>query len=121
MFEYTKITENNLKDLEKKVKKLNKRAVKIGCPEMEIKIVKEYFKKIEEDGDGRPLVNPFYIKVYDVEIHGDTPKYDGWVFVAVITGYPSGENVIHKSPFLKEDVDVSSYRNKKSYCDHCKT
>lgn len=120
MFEYYNISENDIQDLEKKVKKLNKRAVKIGCPELEIEITNEHYRKIDHDDNDVPLVNPYYIKVWDVFIHGETPKYDGWKFVAVITGYPSGDNVVHKSPFIG-DVDVSKYRNEKSFCDHCKT
>lgn len=120
-FQFEGVPETGVSQLKDKVKKLNKRALKIGVPEMEIEVFNERYRKITEDYKGFKLVNPYYIKIWDVNIYGETPQYDGYKFVAVITGYPSGDNVIHKSPFLKEDVDVTEYRNKKSFCDHCKT
>lgn len=120
-FEYTGVTEQDVEYLKDRVKKLNKRARKLNCPEMTVEVKNERPYKVYNDLLGNFLANPYWIKIYDFEIHGDTPKYDGWEFLASITGYPNGQNIVHKAPFAGEDVDVSKYRNEKSFCDHCKT
>lgn len=126
MREYNGLYEFQVKELRDKVNKLNKRAKKIGCPELTLEITDEYVLPEKEYAygwgtyDERNYITR-YVTFYDVTIDGETPSYDGWYFVAVITGFPDGQNIIHKSPFLEKNVDVTEYRNKKSFCDHCKT
>ena len=121
MYEYSGIFDVDVNQLRKKVEKLNKRARKIGCPEMELVVDREYQETFYYDDYGHRLVQPRVYNLYDVTIHGETPSYDGWYFVGVITGYPNGQNVITKAPFLKKELDVTGFRDRENYCDHCKT
>jgi len=121
MFEYSGLFDVDVNQLQKKVEKLNKKARKIGCPEMELVIDNEYQKTFHHDADGHRYLQPRVYNMYDVTIHGETPSYDGWYFVGVITGYPNGQNVIAKSPFLDKDIDITEFRERENFCDHCKT
>ena len=122
MFEYTKVEEYGVNTLKDKVKKLNRRAKKIGVDELTINVSEPYFI-VDPD---YPEYNPIktYIEVYDVEIVGELPQYEDWVFLATVEGYPNGQNILYKNPLFIEvhgDIDIDHYRNEKSYCDHCKT
>lgn len=123
MFEYKAVEEPGLEILRKKVKKLNKKAEKIGFAPLEMEVSDFYW--VEEPRSEYEQHKPVtYLKVYDVEIHGDLPKYDNWVFLATIEGYPNGQNIIYKNPMFIEvhgDINIENYRSEKSYCDHCKT
>ena len=116
-----------LATLEKKVAKLNKRANKIGCPEMTVKVVREWDDKEMVPGvsyhiDGAMDWSGRYIKMFEVELEGDAPKINGWQFLAAITHMPAG-NIIRQTPVaIEEEIPVDKkYRDAASDCDHCKT
>lgn len=113
--------------LEAKVAKLNKRARKIGCPEMEVKIVREWNKKemvpdISFEIDGSMRWSGRYIKMFEVELVGDPPKINGWEFIAALTHSPAG-NIIRQTPLaIRQGLEIDKkYRNTASNCDHCQT
>ncbi|MFW6046309.1 MAG: hypothetical protein ACOCP4_00700 [Candidatus Woesearchaeota archaeon] len=125
MLEYYEVNDYGLKTLSEKIEKLNKKAKKIGVSELSIEVSNPY---IIEDPETKAYeyAPKKYIRVYDVFVHGELPKYNDWIFVARIEGYPNGNNVIHTSPkvfenFDIEEDDIEKYRTKKSFCDHCKT
>lgn len=118
---FEKLYSNEVDSLKHKVEKLNKRAKKIGCPEMSVKVIKEYTEKVDFNDAGYRLLTPRIVTFYDAELVGEPPKYDGWEFLATVVGYPNGKNMLKRNPFADQDIDISQYREAKSYCDHCRT
>jgi hypothetical protein len=52
-----------------------------------------------------------------LEIEGETPKYKGWTFVAVLQ-HLDGENIVRALP---GETVPETYRNRGPVCDHCRT
>jgi hypothetical protein len=95
--------------VEQSIKKINKRAIKLGLSPVSIKIVRTEWIK-----DDKKVPQLFNI----ITVHGESPKIDGWNFVGSI----DRENGV---PIIK-DVPGSigipaSYRHTAGICDHCGT
>lgn len=104
--------------LEAKFEQVNKRAKKLGVPEIKLTIVKTWDRPLyDEDGHkdewGRTE------KVHTVKVIGDTPKLAGWDFLATIE-HKEGGNVIRAVPGAKEEDIKQFYEAKPHYCDWCK-
>ena len=113
--------------LDAKVAKLNKRCAKIGCPLMEVKVVKEWQEKemvpdLSYEIDGSMTWSGRYIQMFELELVGEPPKINGWEFIAALTHTPAG-NIIRRTPLAieKELAPDAKYRKAVSACDHCQT
>ena len=126
--ELHEISEWNMARLEQKIATLNRRAVKIGCPEVEIKIhdtrlkhdpsVVERFvnarnrSPIGEEWDEIPM-----IKIHDVEIVGEGPKIEGYRFVGTLDHYTiPGKVIVNTVP--GETVPAEFFESDAT-CAHC--
>lgn len=117
MAEFTgKVHESNLDKVEQVVKKLNKRANKLGLVPLTIKVG----PAIPEEDPDTHKVNVYH----DVMILGESPVIAGWHLVAVINHFIDTSiseagytNLIRVVP--GENLP-ESYRNSKPECDHCK-
>lgn len=120
MYEYTAVPMEGFETLKDKVKKLNKRAKKIGYGELSIEASEPYFIKHWDE----IYLNNWWEKVCDVIIKGEMPQYKNWIFVGTVEGYPNGKNILYINPKIvekiRENVDIEKYRSEKSHCDHCK-
>ena len=102
------IFEQNMESFEKKIKKLQRKADKIGNGTIGFKVVGESFKRIE---------NATY-KMIHVEITGaEAPRIDGWEFVATII-HQGEKNIINKIPTFENEIP-NIYRTRNSICEHC--
>ncbi|MCB7128561.1 MAG: hypothetical protein J3T61_03360 [Candidatus Brocadiales bacterium] len=108
------IPEANLSYLTERVEKLNKRARKLGVAEIVVTIDSENTTL----GEKRDEITDEVIRVirwYPVTIEGQTPKFEGWTFLASLTPTPEGTlaAVTPGQTLPKEyyDADLS--------CDHC--
>jgi len=113
-----------------KIAKLNKRAEKIGCPPMSLKVLEEYrvarcvSAMTGDEFWSRDLESPMctgsYAKMYTVQLVGEPPIINGWEFLAALTHTQSG-NIIRQTPVaIEQELNFAeTYRNAPSACEHC--
>jgi len=103
-----KIYEANLAGLVARLEKLNTRCARLGAAPITWNILSVEDVPIE----GQPgLVE----RVVNLDVTGETPKFNGWSFVATLNHTVEG-NVVRAVPGL--DVPVQ-FRNRQPVCDHC--
>jgi len=66
------------------------------------------------DSDGNPCLDVYYAVTIDAE----TPKINGWTFVATIDHSTSAGNIIRNNPNAACEIP-EMYRTVKPVCDHC--
>lgn len=104
--------------LKASVQKLNKRATKLGVPQItvtdtgrfeDVNVYKAHPYEHEVD----------YVERYlFVSVTGSAPKFAGWSLAAVVEHTEEG-NLLRKSPDCK--VELTPFRTGAPRCDHCKT
>lgn len=130
-----RVPEENFKELEAKFAKLARRAAKLGCGPLDLKVVGEEKHKqigiLGEIGGTRKTVGDDYklqrgeyvaglrvIKL--VEVTGSAPKLNGWTFIATLQHSTDSEvGTIIRSVPGQGDLPLK-YREAKPVCDHCK-
>ena len=125
-----RVYESNKEQLDYRIARLNKRARKLGCPE--IKLIEHgtedepvYEKDI--DGEtrfvgGRPAIK-CYRRILLITVEGSAPKIAGWEFIAVIEPTVDEEgkvlgNILRGVPGATKQVP-EKYRTAGNNCDHC--
>jgi hypothetical protein len=108
------IPEANLSYLTERVEKLNKRARKLGVAEIVVTIDSENVTTSEKRDEITDEVVRI-IRWYPVTVEGQSPKFEGWTFLASLTPTPEGTLAAvtpgQKLPKEYYDADLS--------CDHC--
>jgi hypothetical protein len=103
------IHEKNMIAFKEKVEKLNKKALKLDFPAItfnELEVITKIDEKTKE-------VDRFY----KIELNGDSPKLNGWKFVARLETI-KGEK--HNLVFVAPNENIPTiYRETGSQCDHC--
>lgn len=126
-----KISDSRFGEFEAKIAKLNRRAVKLGCPETTYKVIGTETRFENERGqevpdpalnvgirwnDEEPVFTFLRTRMV-VEMTGVAPSYDGWEFLGKIEKLPTG-NVLSAVP--GKEIPVA-YNSAEPACDHCKT
>lgn len=107
-----KIPARNLETLQTKLEKLNKKAVKLNCPPITLKVVATVTEYKRKNGHEYPIV------YHTVEVTGMQPKLDGgYIFVGTIEHIEN--QVILRS--VPSQVIPETYQKATNYCDHCQT
>lgn len=100
----------NLGYLQSRFEKLNKKAKKLGVPEIGFTVLDEIIHKDE--------FGVIVGKSFEVEIFGETPKLPGgWNFLGTLQHTPEG-NILRSVPH-QEIPEI--YRDMPCKCDHCQT
>jgi hypothetical protein len=108
------IPKHNYLALQARLAVLNRRAMKLGCLEVGIKIIREFEVERKSQNTGAK-----YMVVYlEVEPFGESPRLDGWRLIACVEPLESGENLVRVVPGAECPV---KYRDTDTSCDHCKT
>jgi hypothetical protein len=94
------------------IRRLNKRAVKLGLAEITYRVVdrRVVVRRAGYSDEWREFL-------CTVEVVGKSPKLDGWRIAGVIE-HLSGGNLLRDSG---AGVDLSVYRDDGAHCDHCNT
>lgn len=104
------IPAENMEKLEKKLKSLNKKAMRAGTAQLKLVVVSE---TAEKQGDG-------YVNVYkQVVVEGEPPKISGWTFLARLDHNvdPSGaSNLVYVMP---GQILPEQFRSRGANCEHC--
>lgn len=122
------IAEGNMDRLHKALKRMNKRADKIGCPHVtvishgtkevhdpvQVAYLADYLQRPVSAAD---LLNIPLIKLVEVEIVGEGPKIEGWKFVGTLDHYTiPGKVIVNTVP---GEAVPEQYFNVEPSCDHC--
>ena len=108
------IPSRNFLRLQAEIKKLNKRAEKLGTEPVVLTVLES---KTETQTD--PIFGFEYQEVYHVcTVEGESPKLGGWTLVAAIEPVPNGENLVREIP---GEGCPKRYRKASMGCDHCRT
>jgi hypothetical protein len=102
----------NFPALVEAIEKLNRRAPKLGCTPIELRVVREY--EVEKVRETTRLT--YRQKRMEVEVIGETPKFEGWSLLASIEKLETGENMVRTVP---GKTVPESYRYTDTHCDHC--
>jgi len=114
-----RLTEEEIRVVQAKLRKLNRRAAKIGCAPLRLSIGEE----IAEEGGSVP---GFLLRfVFPVSIEGEVPAIDGWSFLAkidYIRDRSSGEKETKKILRSLPGATVADEfrQTDGSRCDHCR-
>lgn len=102
------IHERNLAQLQLQVTKLTRRALRLKLPPITLTIGQH--TNVPHPDNANEL-----LRVFAVEVTGDTPRINGWSFVASIL-HDEGNNVVRKvqGETLPDDIHTRS-----SMCEHC--
>lgn len=127
------IPAENMPGLFTKIEKLSKKSVKLIGKPIALDVLREvrkphmvqsqpgnpgprdaqgYVQKLDDDG------NLCWDVWYDVTIDAETPKINGWTFVATIDHSAVSGNIIRSAPNANCDIP-EMYRSVKPICDHC--
>lgn len=115
-----KIPAQNLENLQDRIAKLQKRAAKLGVPEIVLRV--SGLKKEEvavRDHNGKPVTKTRVY--YEVEVQGEAPKYAGWTLVAALQ-YIAGNGENEAAMFIRTvpgQTLPESFRHADQKCDHC--
>ncbi len=100
----------NVRELARKIEKLNRKARRRGFPEIQVTL-----------GEFMTCVGKREVQVRRlVTIEGDRPRFSGWQVTAVLDwGTLGGVDVlVHR---VTDDAMIPATAFDRSYCDHCKT
>lgn len=107
-----RIFAENLPALVRLAEKLNKRAAKLGLPPITVTKVGE--EEVENpDGVTMDLF-------YNIEISGETPRLNGWEFVATIQHAGEAGNILRVVPSHEGTLPEQFRTADAGNCDHCK-
>lgn len=106
------VLEENVPTLRKLVDKLNRKAAKHGLSGLGLS-VNIAARQVVEDGADVWYTVP-------VTVTGETPRLNGWQFVATIQHAGEAGNILRTVPTLDESLVIpESYRTIDPACDHC--
>lgn len=115
------IPEHNLPKLTERIEKLNRRASKLGCPQILYFVGDSYFLHLDRNGDETQDQTKAVrsIRMFKVAVVGESPKLNGWIFVAKLQ-HEDGANILRIAPTFEGQLP-QGYRTSASICDHCQT
>ena len=108
MIQTYKIPEENMENLQKKIKLLNNKSMKLVNTSITLTITGEEFIQNKETKEWNKLIL--------VEIRGEAPHWNGWEFIAVLQHDYSNGNIIRSAG---DQVIPIEYRTVPIKCDHC--
>ena len=113
MKETYRIPEQNLAKVTEAISKLNRKAQKLNCPEITLTETGT-FELVEIKNDHGKGTGTFD-KFLEIIVEGETPKYSGWTFIAVIE--PSTEGNFLRT--IPGESLPTEWRIIDQHCDHC--
>jgi hypothetical protein len=102
--------------LQHEIDKLNRRAQKLGVPEIDLIKEREFFRTVKDPNTDMETQE----KWFEVTVDGETPQVPGYKFLATIE-HKGGGNVIRLVPGNENVANLQDFHNATpDYCDHCK-
>lgn len=107
------IPEDGMSILRKKIKKLNRKAIKLGCGEVEI--INHGSKIVKTSKDGIDL--PVHHRYFEIEIKGEAPTLDGWRFIGTLD-FTDDIALVKSAPGQTIPEEYRVLKDARN-CDHC--
>ena len=125
------VSEGGFAYIRGEIDKLNKKATKYGVPPIELKVIKEVYKKVYTHNDLRRIVGmddttkkpeekENIVKYYLIKLDGKPPVVEGFEFIAKIEHTPAG-NILNFNPHASVKNLPPEYRTATQKCDVCLT
>jgi len=115
-----RIPEVNWEKFCDKIQDVNRKAQKLGVAEVVVTELGREIKTFEHrthHAQDEATVQRFKMQIMTVKVEGDTPRLNGWSFVAVIAPLPGGHNVVRVVP--GEELPENYRDGDHSVCEHC--
>lgn len=106
------IPARNFFTLEEAIEKLNRRANRLGCQPIMLRVVRRYVREKKSEATGLTYKQ----NRMEVEVIGESPKLEGWTLLAAVEMLDNGENLIRTVP---GQTVPEAYRQTDTHCDHC--
>ena len=109
------IPSSRVHELQVRIEKFNRRAIKLNLPESKLSFVAEtpILKKVLDENNRKVSVS-----FTPVTIDGDLPIIKGWKFCSVIDHLDANTHIVKS---ISEDSIPEEYRTRGPVCDHCHT
>jgi hypothetical protein len=123
---YYTIPANHLYYVSSRVEKLNKRAVRLNLPTIDLNILGERFIDKTPENKDSAVMSGGYVKpsvkilVYDVELTGASPRVGNFHFVATLQNIKTDDGVVNIIRSVPGEELPEEFRNASQTCDHCK-
>lgn len=127
------VSERGFNHVKEEIDKLNKKATKYGVPPIELKTIKEFYKKVFINGDGHIIrksenlqdVENFgetskIVKYFILKLDGKPPVVEGFEFIAKVEHTEVG-NILNFNPHASIKNLPIEYRTASQKCDVCQT
>jgi hypothetical protein len=112
------IPESNWFSFKSRFAKLQKKAEKLGVGgSIDYKVLQE--KHIWVDTGDSIFETGKKIKVFEIEVFGDAPKYQGWTFIGRLEHDQVIGTIVRSAP--GQTIPSKYYDAKHTNCDHCQT
>ena len=109
-----RVIEVNLEHLQGRIEKLNKRARKLGCQEIQVQVTNEEFIQVGMAGSDFTET----VKMLTVTVTGEAPVIAGWKFVATLQHEQTGTIL---RTVRGEEIPERYREADASVCEHCNT
>lgn len=111
------IPQPNMEYLEEKLTKLARKAARLDVGKISWRVVGQSTKLTPSTQFNLTSGGMVEVDYFEIEVIGDTPTIDGWMYVATLQHTPDGV-IIRSNP--DNDFDISEYyKENVSKCDHC--
>lgn len=112
-----RIPASRLAELEKRIAKINKRAAKLEVEPVSLEVGATESVTVTQGGSlALRMGTKYTYDAVNVTLTGETPKLNGWEFIATVLHKPAGnEFVAHTN----NDDDLSGFVFADRDCDHC--
>ncbi len=107
------VLDHRMAELEHKIVKINRRAKKLGCPEVVLEVSEPYDLPVKDPDTGKVK---YLVRKRAVKVVGDPPRVDGWTLAAKLM-HMDGLVIIAAVP--GETVPVEFREVSPGRCDHC--
>ncbi|MCK9325804.1 MAG: hypothetical protein M0P69_09945 [Bacteroidales bacterium] len=107
-----RVIEVNLEHLQGRIEKLNKRARKLGCQEIQVQVTNEEFIQVGMAGSDFTET----VKMLTVTVTGEAPVIAGWKFVATLQHEQTGTIL---RTVRGEEIPERYREADASVCEHC--
>jgi hypothetical protein len=98
-------------NIEKRITKLARKAVKNGNPDISVSFGETFIREVDTE------YGKAEVEFVSVTVTGEAPRIAGWDFLARIE-LLGEENLVHSVPGSDIQLD-QSFRHHDGYCDHC--